>query len=323
MKYYSLNQYLKDTFGCKVYKLAIDGGFTCPNRDGTIGTRGCIFCSGYGSGDFATSRDMSITEQINIAKERVSGKIKDGKYIAYFQAFTNTYAPVDVLRAKYAQAINHPDIVAISIGTRPDCLPEDVLNLLSELNKIKPVWVELGLQTIHEETAEFIRRGYKLDVYEKAVKELKQRGIYVVTHVILGLPGETEEMMLETVKYVCKPQLHTDGIKLQLLHIIDGTDLCKLYTAESSLRGTDPYAGRINTELWGGQNEKMTTKMRGFECMEMENYVNLIRRCIEIIPSDIAIHRLTGDGDKKTLVAPLWSGDKKKVLNAINKALSD
>jgi len=291
MEYYSLNQYLKDTFGCKVYKLAIDGGFTCPNRDGTLGNRGCIFCSGNGSGEFATSKLLTVSEQIESAKKRVESKISDGKYIAYFQAFTNTYAPIDILRSKFFEAINHPDIVAISIGTRPDCLPEDVLELLSELNQIKPVWVELGLQTIHEKTAEFIRRGYTLSVYDNAIKELKDRGLYVVTHVILGLPGETEEMMLESVKYVCQ---NTDGIKLQLLHIIEGTDLCTLYR---------------NKELGD------------FECMSFESYVNLITRCISIIPSNISIHRITGDGDKRTLISPLWSADKKRVLNSINESL--
>jgi len=289
MKYLSLNSYLKEQFGCKVYKLAIDGGFTCPNRDGTLGTRGCIFCSGYGSGDFAISGNMSVTEQIEEAKSKVSNKISaDGKYIAYFQAFTNTYAPVEILRQKFTEAIMHPDIVAISIGTRPDCLPEEVLNLLDELNKIKPVWVELGLQTMHENTAEFIRRGYKLPVYEKALNDLKSRGIYTVTHVILGLPGESEEMMLETVKYVC--DLGTDGIKLQLLHVIKGTDLADLYPDE-------------------------------FTCMTLDEYVSLIKKCVSLIPKNTAIHRLTGDGDKKTLTAPLWSGDKKRVLNSINKAL--
>ena len=302
MNYLSLNTYLKNTFGCKVYKLSIDGDFTCPNRDGTLDTRGCIFCSGHGSGDFATSSKLSITEQIEAAKERVAGKIQAGKYIAYFQAFTNTYAPVNELRKKFTEAINHPDIVAISIGTRPDCLPEEVLDLLSELNSIKPVWVELGLQTIHKKTADFIRRGYELDIYDLAVRNLKSRGLYVVTHVILGLPFETEEMMLETVRYICtgftlgnnSNQLyHIDGIKLQLLHVIKGTDLAALY-------------------------EKGT-----FECMDMDTYVALIKKCISIIPGDIAIHRMTGDGNKKTLLAPLWSGDKKRVLNCINKALSE
>ena len=298
MEYLSLNNYLKNEFGCKVYKLAIDGGFTCPNRDGSLGTGGCIFCSGSGSGEFAVPSNLSVTEQIEAAKERVSSKIKDGKYIAYFQSFTNTYAPVDVLEQKFSEAINHPDVVAISIGTRPDCLPEDVLDLLFRLNKIKPVWVELGLQTIHENTADFIRRGYKLSVYDAAVRELKSRGIYVVTHVILGLPGETEEMMLDTVRYVCN---FTDGIKLQLLHIIEGTDLARLY---------------VNS------NNCTEDIMYGFECMDMNTYINLIYKCIEIIPKNIAIHRMTGDGDKRTLIAPIWSANKRRVLNALNKKLS-
>lgn len=298
MEYLSLNNYLKNKFGCKVYKLAIDGGFTCPNRDGSLGTGGCIFCSGSGSGEFAVSSRLTVTEQIEAAKERVSSKIKDGKYIAYFQSFTNTYAPVDILEQKFSEAINHPDIVAISIGTRPDCLPEDVLDLLFRLNKIKPVWVELGLQTIHENTANFIRRGYKLSVYDAAVRELKSRGIYVITHVILGLPGETEEMMLDTVRYVCN---FTDGIKLQLLHIIEDTDLARLY---------------VNS------NNCTEDIMYGFECMDMDTYINLISKCIEIIPKNIAIHRMTGDGDKRTLIAPIWSANKRRVLNALNKKLS-
>ena len=298
MEYLSLNNYLKNEFGCKVYKLAIDGGFTCPNRDGSLGTGGCIFCSGSGSGEFAVPSNLSVTEQIEAAKERVSSKIKDGKYITYFQSFTNTYAPVDVLEQKFSEAINHPDVVAISIGTRPDCLPEDVLDLLFRLNKIKPVWVELGLQTIHENTADFIRRGYKLSVYDAAVRELKSRGIYVVTHVILGLPGETEEMMLDTVRYVCN---FTDGIKLQLLHIIEGTDLARLYV---------------------NNNNCTEDIMYGFECMDMNTYINLIYKCIEIIPKNIAIHRMTGDGDKRTLIAPIWSANKRRVLNALNKKLS-
>lgn len=290
MNYTTLNQYLKDKFGCKVYKIAIDGGFTCPNRDGKIDTRGCIFCSKGGSGDFAESRELSITEQIEKGKERVSKKTKDGKYIAYFQAFTNTYAPVDRLRKLYTEAINHPDIVAISIGTRPDCLGGDVLELLSELNQIKPIFVELGLQTIHEETAKYIRRGYTLDIYDKAVEELHKIGVNVVTHIIIGLPNETTEQILETVKYVSNV---TDGIKLQLLHIIKDTDLAKDY--EKGL----------------------------FTVLSLEEYAEIIRKCVEIIPENVVIHRLTGDGAKKDLIAPLWSADKKKVLNTINKTLKD
>lgn len=291
MEYLSFNKYLKDKFGQKVYKISLDGGFTCPNRDGKAGTRGCIFCSKGGSGDFAESREMSITEQIESGKKRVEKKIKSGKYIAYFQAFTNTYAPVEILRQKYEEAINHPDIVALSIATRPDCLGDDVLRLLDEMNKTKPVFVELGLQTIHQKSAKYIRRGYDLSVYDKAVRDLKKIGVNVVVHVILGLPNESENDMLETVKYVCESG--ANGIKLQLLHVIDGTDLAKDY--EKGL----------------------------FKTLEFDEYVNLIVKCVKIIPKDIVIHRLTGDGAKKDLIAPLWSADKKRVLNAINKALRE
>lgn len=291
MEYLSFNKYLKDKFGQKVYKISLDGGFTCPNRDGKAGTQGCIFCSKGGSGDFAESREMSITEQIESGKKKVEKKIKSGKYIAYFQAFTNTYAPVEILRQKYEEAINHPDIVALSIATRPDCLGDDVLRLLNEVNKIKPVFVELGLQTIHQKSAKYIRRGYDLSVYNKAVRDLKKIGVNVVVHVILGLPNESENDMLETVKYVCESG--ANGIKLQLLHVIDGTDLAKDY--EKGL----------------------------FKTLEFDEYINLIVKCVKIIPKDIVIHRLTGDGAKKDLIAPLWSADKKRVLNAINKALRE
>lgn len=291
MEYLSFNKYLKDKFGQKIYKISLDGGFTCPNRDGKAGTRGCIFCSKGGSGDFAESREMSITEQIESGKKKVEKKIKSGKYIAYFQAFTNTYAPVEMLRQKYEEAINHPDIVALSIATRPDCLGDDVLKLLDEMNKIKPVFVELGLQTIHQKSAKYIRRGYDLSVYDKAVRDLKKIGVNVVVHVILGLPNESENDMLKTVKYVCESG--ANGIKLQLLHVIDGTDLANDY--EKGL----------------------------FKTLEFDEYVNLIVKCVKIIPKDIVIHRLTGDGAKKDLIAPLWSADKKRVLNAINKALME
>lgn len=291
MEYLSFNKYLKDKFGQKVYKISLDGGFTCPNRDGKTGTRGCIFCSKGGSGDFAESREMSITEQIESGKKKVEKKIKSGKYIAYFQAFTNTYAPIEMLRQKYEEAINHPDIVALSIATRPDCLGDDVIRLLDEMNKIKPVFVELGLQTIHQKSAKYIRRGYDLSVYDKAIRDLKKIGVNVVVHVILGLPNESENDMLETVKYVCESG--ANGIKLQLLHVIDGTDLAKDY--EKGL----------------------------FKTLEFDEYVNLIVKCVKIIPKDIVIHRLTGDGAKKDLIAPLWSADKKRVLNAINKTLRE
>lgn len=290
MKYTTLNSYLKNKFGCKVYKLAIDGGFTCPNRDGTLGTRGCIFCSRGGSGEFAESKEKSVTQQIDDGKKRVEKKIKDGKYIAYFQAFTNTYAPVCKLKSLYTEAINHPDIVALSIGTRPDCLGDDVLELLDEMNKIKPVFVELGLQTIHEDTAQYIRRGYPLEVYDKAVDDLHKIGINVVTHLIIGLPGESEQDILQSVEYVCKK---TDGIKLQLLHILEGTDLADEY------------------------------RECKVDVLSLEEYTSIIKHCVEIIPDNVVIHRLTGDGAKKDLIAPLWSADKKHVLNTINKALND
>ena len=287
--YYSLNQYLQDTFGCKVYKIALNGSFTCPNRDGTIDTRGCIFCSAGGSGEFAGDPQKSITEQIEDGKARVSAKIKDGKYIAYFQAYTNTYGPVERLRTLYEEAIHHPEVCAISVATRPDCLPEDMLDLLSELNRIKPVWVELGLQTIHERSAAYIRRGYPLSVYEEAVNNLRERGLEVITHVILGLPGETAQDMKETVSYVCKSG--ATGIKLQLLHILRGTDLEKEYEQ-----------GKVKV-------------------MTEDEYVCLLAELIRMIPPTIVIHRLTGDGSKKELIAPLWSADKKHVLNRIRKEL--
>lgn len=299
MIYYSLNNYLKETFGEKVYKISIDAGFTCPNRDGTLGTGGCIFCSGSGSGDFASSRSLSITEQIESGKVRVIAKMPEGKhkFIAYFQAFTNTYASVDTLRKVYMEAINHPDIVAISIATRPDCLPDEVLDLIREINEIKPVWIELGLQTIHDDTAKYIRRGYELSVYENSVKRLNALGVHIVTHVILGLPGENKERILETVRYVVSLSdtltgNHPMGIKLQLLHVIRGTDLAIAYE---------------NGE---------------FEVLSFEDYVELVTDCVELIDEKLVIHRMTGDGDKKTLIAPLWSGDKKRVLNALNKAIS-
>ena len=290
MKYTTLNSYLKEKFGCKVYKISLDCGFTCPNRDGTLGYGGCIFCSEGGSGDFAESRTLGVTEQIESGKERVKNKIKSGKYIAYFQAFTNTYDDVNTLEKIFSEAINHPDIVALSVATRPDCLEQEKVELLSRLNKIKPIFVELGLQTANEKTAKYIRRGYTLDVYDDAVKRLHEQGINVVTHIIIGLPYETKEDMLSSVKYVCKV---TDGIKLQLLHILKGTDLAKDYFEHK------------------------------FEVLSLEEYTDIIAECVKIIPKNVVIHRLTGDGAKKDLIAPLWSADKKKVLNTINKRLSE
>ncbi len=287
MEYYSFNRYLRERFGCKVYKISINGGFTCPNRDGTLGTGGCIFCSAGGSGDFAESPELSITQQIENGKKRVRKKIKNGKYIAYFQAFTNTYAPAEILRKKFTEAIDHPDIVMISVATRPDCLPDEVVDLLKDLNEIKPVSVELGLQTIHEKSAEYIRRGYDLSCYDRAVSRLKAAGLNVVCHIILGLPGESKTDMLQSVDYACKSGI--DGIKLQLLHVLRGTDLAKDYEAGK------------------------------FETLSFEAYLDIIKSCVEIIPKNIVIHRLTGDGAKKDLIAPLWSADKKKVLNAISR----
>jgi len=287
--YTSVNDYLKQTFNEKIYKIAIDAGFTCPTRDGTKDYRGCIFCSGSGSGDFAESRNLSVTEQIDIGKERVESK-KPGKYIAYFQAFTNTYAPVEVLRQKFLEAMKCEDVVAISVATRPDCLGEEVIDLLDELNKIKPVWVELGLQTIHEETARYIRRGYDLHVFDKAVKDLERIHIpQIIVHVILGLPGESKEMMLDSVRYVINSG--ANGIKLQLLHVLKGTDLAIDY------------------------------EKGGFKTLEMDEYIDILVDCLGIIPDEMVVHRITGDGPKKDLIAPLWSGDKKRVLNSINKAL--
>ena len=286
--YLTVNDYLKQKYGEKVYKVSINGGFTCPNRDGTLGTRGCIFCSGQGSGDFAPTASLTVSEQIEAGIKQTKAK-NPTKFIAYFQAFTNTYAPVDRLEKLYKEALDHPKIVGLSIATRPDCLPDEVIELINRLNKVKPVWVELGLQTIHERTAEYIRRGYPLSVYDDAVKRLRNEGLEVITHVILGLPGESRDDMLKTVDYVAKSG--ATGIKLQLLHVIKGTDLEKDY--EVGL----------------------------FECMSMEEYVSLVKDCIDILPKDMIIHRMTGDGDKRTLIAPLWSGDKKRVLNALHAAL--
>lgn len=285
--YRSLNAELLEKFGEKLYKLALDGGFTCPNRDGTLGSRGCIFCLG-GSGAFAEKPQESVTEQIERAKARVEKKNPGGKYIAYFQSYTNTYGPPEKLERLFTEAISHPDVAALSVGTRPDCLPKETVELLSRLNRIKPVWVELGLQTVHEKTAEYIRRGYPLSVYDDAVSQLKAAGLYVVTHMIIGLPGETPEMIYETAEHIGKSG--ADGIKLQLLHVLKGTDLEQ-----------DWREGK-------------------FEVLSMEEYIEILEGCVRRLPPNMTIHRLTGDGDKKSLLGPLWSADKKRVLNAINEA---
>ena len=300
--YYSLNQYLRQTFGQKIYKISLNGGMTCPNRDGSLDTRGCIFCSAGGSGDFAAA-PAPIAVQIEAAKSQVSAKTKGGPYIAYFQAYTNTYAPLSHLERIFTEAINHPDIVALSIGTRPDCLPEPVLDLLERLAQIKPVWVELGLQTIHAATASYIRRGYDLPVFDTAVAALKARGLSVIVHLILGLPGETHEQMIESASYVGRAltrqkiaalptgQPPADGVKLQLLHVLQGTDLAEDYLA------------------------------RKFNTLSMEEYFSVLFDCIEVLPPELVIHRLTGDGPKSILIEPQWTGNKKAVLNAMKTAM--
>ena len=284
-----LGDYYREKFGCKVYKLSLDGGFTCPNRDGTLDTRGCIFCSAAGGGEFAAGCCGNIANQLETAKKRVQAKNKEGKYIAYFQSFTGTYAPVDTLRELYLAAIAPEDVVGLAIGTRPDCLGADVVSLLEEVNKIKPVSIELGLQTIHEETAAYIRRGYPAEVYFDAVKRLKAAGLDVVTHIILGLPGETPEMMMETTRQAVAAG--TDGVKFHLLHVLKGTDLEAEY------------------------------KSGKFDVLSLEEYGEILKSCISCLPEHIVIHRITGDGAKKDLVAPLWSGDKKRVLNYLHKVL--
>ena len=286
-RYYSLDYYLKQTYGEKLYKIALDGGMTCPNRDGTLGARGCIFCSAGGSGDIAGDRRTAYTEQIEAGKAQSIRKHNGSSYIAYFQAYTNTYAPVSYLRSVFTEAINHPDIRILSIATRPDCLNDDVLALLAELNKKKPVWVELGLQTIHEETAQFIRRGYKLPVFEDALRKLRKIGITVIVHTILCLPGESREMMLDTIRYLNTQDIQ--GIKLQLLHILKHTDLADYY------------------------------EKHPFHLPSREEYYELLGMCICNLRPDIVIHRLTGDGPRKLLVAPLWTGNKRQVLNGMQR----
>lgn len=285
----TVNEYCKKQFGKKLYKISLNGGMSCPNRDGKLGVRGCIFCSAGGSGDFAPDRSIPLDEQIEDAKRRVSSKYKGTHYIAYFQAYTNTYAPVEKLRALFMPVIKREDIAVLSIATRPDCLSDEVLDLLRELNGIKPVWVELGLQTIHEKTADYIRRGYSLPVYDKAIRDLEAIGIHTITHLILGLPGETKEDMLQSVRYVS--DCGSQGIKLQLLHVLKGTDLASDY--EKGL----------------------------FRTLLFDEYIDLLVDCVRVLPKDMIVHRLTGDGPKNLLIAPMWSADKKRVMNAIHQRL--
>ena len=290
-RYYSLDYYIKQTFHEKLYKIALDGGMTCPNRDGTLGSRGCIFCSAGGSGDFAGDRNISIKEQLHAGKNLVRKKHTGSSYIAYFQAYTNTYAPVSYLEQIFMEAICEPDIKVLSIATRPDCLSREILELLERLNQIKPIWIELGLQTIHEKSADFIRRGYPLGVFEKAVMQLHRIGIPVIVHTILCLPGETEQMMLDTVSYL--NTLPIQGIKLQLLHILKQTDLADYY------------------------------EQSPFYLPSLEDYLQLLGLLISHLRPDIVIHRLTGDGPKDLLIAPTWTANKRLVLNSIQKYLKD
>lgn len=289
--YRSLDYMLRERFGEKVYKVTLNGGMSCPNRDGTLGTGGCIFCSEGGSGDFAADVALSITEQIESQIEILSQKRPIQKYIAYFQAYTNTYAPVEYLRKIFTEAMSHPQIVALSVGTRPDCLGEEILDLLEELNRIKPVWIELGLQTIHEKTAQYIRRGYRLSCFEQAVENLRRRHIEVIVHTILGLPGESREDILETMRYLNKKDIQ--GIKLQLLHVLKGTDLAYDY-----------LAGR-------------------FRVYEREEYLDLLIQCLENLDPEIVIHRITGDGPKDLLIAPLWASRKREVLNLLHQQMKE
>ena len=288
--YRTLSQHYREKFGCKVYKLSIDGGFSCPNRDGTAGIGGCIFCNETGSGDFAI-HGKSITAQLQEAKKWVEQKNKGGKYMAYFQSFTNTYGPPEVLRNRYLEAIAPEEIVGLAIGTRPDCLGEAVIEVLKEIHAVKPVSVELGLQTIHEASIQYIRRSYVNQVYLDAVKHLKEAGIEVVTHIILGLPGETAEMAAQTTRVAVAAG--TDGVKFHLLHVLKDTDLEKDYLAGN------------------------------FSCLTMEEYGDWLCACMAEVPPGVTVHRITGDGAKRNLVAPLWSGDKKRVLNYLNKRLTE
>ena len=289
--FYSLDTYLKETFGEKVYRISLNGGMTCPNRDGTKGTRGCIFCSRGGSGDFAENHLLSVSEQIASGQKKLAAKTKCRKFIAYFQAYTNTYAPVSYLRPLFLEAIRHPDIVVLSIATRPDCINDEILTLLSELNQIKPVWIEFGLQTIHENTADFIRREFSLACYETAVTALHTCKIPVITHVILGLPGETKQDMLDTVNYVAHSTV--SGVKLQLLHVLSDTDLADYY------------------------------EQHPFPLFTLEEYCDFIADCLELLPPSMVVHRITGDGPRALLLAPRWSTDKKRVLNTIRKRLQE
>lgn len=297
MEYLSLSDYLKSKYGCKVYKLSLTSGCTCPNRDGKISTGGCIFCSEGGSGDFA-AKELDLDKQIASAKKLVDGKISakipenERKYIAYFQSYTNTYGNQERLMQLFSQVLAYPEIVGLSIGTRPDCLSDQMISFLAELNQTKEVWVELGLQTIHEDTARLINRGYELPVFEDSYKRLTDAGLKVVVHVILGLPGESEKAILQTVEYLAGLNPTLFGIKLQLLHVLKNTALAEMYEKEP------------------------------FHIFELEEYCELVCKCLKLVPPETVIHRLTGDGPKKLLIAPIWSGNKKVVMNTMRRYIT-
>lgn len=290
-RYHSLNYYLRNKFGEKVYKISLDGGFTCPNRDGRVGRGGCTFCSASGSGDYAGSRALSINKQFEDRKEMMEKKWKDGKYIAYFQAYTNTYAPVDILRKKYEEALKQKGVVALSIATRPDCIDDEIADLLEEISKKTYLWVELGLQTINDNTAKNFNRGYDLKIFDESLKKLKDRNIEVVVHTIFGLPGESKEDMLKTVDYVAHSGVQ--GIKFHLLHLMEGTKMVEQY------------------------------KSGELKLMTQEDYIDTICKAVTIIPEEMVVHRLTGDAPRELLIGPMWSLKKWEVLNAIDKALED
>lgn len=301
MNILTLSDYLKSIYGQKVYKIALSSGCTCPNRDGTLGTGGCTFCSAGGSGEFAgaVTDDSRLDREIEAAEERVIRKLPKGlpaerrKFIAYFQSYTNTYGDTERLRNLYERVLKRPDIVLLSIGTRPDCIPDDKLRMLRELNDIKPVWVELGLQTVHDRTSKLVHRGYPTAVFDDCYHDLKDAGLAVIAHVILGLPGETREDMLDTVRYLSELQPQIDGIKLQMLNILEGSQMAEDY------------------------------KVHPFEQMTMEEYCDLVVDCLKLLPEGTVVHRMTGDGPRRLLISPKWVTDKKRVMNMLRKKIRE
>ena len=290
MDIYTTNAYIRDTFGEKLYKISLNAGTTCPNRDGKAGTGGCIFCSASGSGDFSEDAVMSIDEQIELAKKRISGKCKCDRYIAYFQSYTNTYGDVDALREKFLAAARRDDIAVVSIASRPDCFSPEVIDMIKDIIAVKPVWIELGLQTANDRTAQLINRCYDISVYDETMNRLRELGVHIIVHMIIGLPGETKEDMIDTVRYIVRSG--ANGIKLQLLHVLRGTVLEKMYE--------------------GGV----------FRALTFDEYADILCDCLKELPPDMVVHRFTGDGPKNILVAPLWSADKKRVINDLNRIIS-